>query len=213
MIQLSDITIRVGKFALTDLNLSIARGQFTTLSGHNGSGKSTLLDAIAGVRQIDSGQLLLRNQDVDTVTPQDRKLGYVPQGGGLFAKLNARQNIALPLTTRGRSSAEIRESVTNLAEDFSVGHCLDLFPDQLSGGQRQRVSLARALVFEPDILLLDEVFAPIDAESKRGCIERVHSIAQTRGMTVLLATHFADEFSEIADEQWRLMDGRLSRAK
>ena len=184
---------------LTGLDLRVPAGSFVAVLGPSGSGKTTLLRILAGFERPDRGSVVLGDAVLDDghghVPPERRRIGYVSQEGSLFPHLDVRANVAFGLPRgqrRGPKPGDLLDMVglTNLARRY---------PHQLSGGQQQRVALARALAVRPEVVLLDEPFASLDANLRATVRGDVHAILDAAGATAVLVTHDQDEALSIAD--------------
>ncbi|RRQ25784.1 sulfate ABC transporter ATP-binding protein [Rhodococcus sp. Eu-32] len=215
----SDIEISVvgakknyGDFAALDnVSIDIPKGSLTALLGPSGSGKSTLLRSIAGLEQLDSGQVILAGEDVTWVSPQKREIGFVFQHYAAFKHLSVRDNVAFGLKIRKRPKDEIKRRVDELLEIVGLAGFQTRFPAQLSGGQRQRMALARALAVDPQVLLLDEPFGALDAkvrEDLRTWLRRLHDEVH---VTTVLVTHDQEEALDVADRIAVMNKGRIEQ--
>jgi iron(III) transport system ATP-binding protein len=194
---------------LTGVDLEVPAGAFTAILGPSGSGKTTLLRLLAGFEQADAGTVSIGDRLVDGpgahVPPERRRIGYVPQEGALFPHLTVAANVGFGLPAgerRGPRTGELLDSVglTGLGSRY---------PHQLSGGQQQRVALARALAIEPEVVLLDEPFASLDAHMRASVRADVQQICRTAGTTAILVTHDQDEALSMADRVAVLRDGKI----
>ncbi len=195
---------------LAGLQLEVPAGSFTAILGPSGSGKTTLLRLLAGFQPPDRGSIAIGARVVDGqgthVRPEHRKIGYVPQEGGLFPHLTVRGNVAF-----GLSRAQRRQGVDSLLELVGLGELERRYPHQLSGGQQQRVALARALAVKPEVVLLDEPFASLDAQQRSSVREEVVRILRESATTTLLVTHDQDEALSLADLVAVLRDGGIAQ--
>jgi iron(III) transport system ATP-binding protein len=195
---------------LTGLDLSVPAGSFTAILGSSGSGKTTLLRLLAGFDRPDRGIVKIGERVVDGdtvhVQPEQRRIGYVPQEGGLFPHLTVAANVGF-----GLSRAARRGRASELLELVGLADLGRRYPHQLSGGQQQRVALARALAIEPEVVLLDEPFASLDAHMRASVREEVQQILQASAATTLLVTHDQDEALSLADRVAVLRDGRIAQ--
>jgi iron(III) transport system ATP-binding protein len=193
---------------LTGLNLEVPAGSLTAILGPSGSGKTTLLRLLAGFETPDRGTVTIGARVVDTegthVHPEQRRIGYVPQEGGLFPHLTVHANVAF-----GLSRAARRQGVRELLELVGLTGLERRYPHQLSGGQQQRVALARALAIKPEIVLLDEPFASLDASLRTHVREEVHALLSAQGVTTVLVTHDQEEALSLADTVAVLRDGTI----
>ena len=181
--------------ALRDFSLTVADGEFVCLVGPSGCGKTTVLRIVAGLERPTSGAVDIA-RDADSRRPQN---AMVFQEHGLFPWMTVAENAALSLEMRGIGKTERRERVAQFLEMIGLTRFADHYPQQLSGGMRQRVSLARALVADPEILLMDEPFAALDAHNKLILQEELLRIWEGSAKTVLFITHAIDEAIALGD--------------
>jgi iron(III) transport system ATP-binding protein len=210
-LQISDLHKSFGAHpVLTGLDLEVPAGSLTAILGPSGSGKTTLLRLLAGFERPDRGTIRIAGKIVDGdgthVAPERRKTGYVPQEGGLFPHLTVHANVAFGLPRAAR-----RQGVGELLEMVGLTGLEHRYPHQLSGGQQQRVALARALAIKPEIVLLDEPFASLDAHLRATVREEVARILRESSTTALLVTHDQDEALSLADLVAVLRDGRIAQ--
>ena len=195
---------------LTGLDLEVPAGSLTAILGSSGSGKTTLLRLLAGFETPDRGTVRIAGKIVDGegthLAPERRKTGYVPQEGGLFPHLTVHANIAF-----GLPRAQRRAGAADLLDMVGLTGLERRYPHQLSGGQQQRVALARALAIKPEIVLLDEPFASLDAHLRETVREQVCGILREASTTTLLVTHDQDEALSLADQIAVLRDGRIAQ--
>ncbi len=206
MIQLENVNIQAGQFALTNINLKVDAGKYVALMGKTGCGKTTLVEAICGLRPVASGRIIVGNFDVTDSSPADRNLGYVPQDLALFPTMTVRQHLQFALKLRKMDSKFIQQRTEQLASQLSINHLLDRFPAGLSGGEAQRVALGRALSFEPPVLLLDEPLSALDDATREDLIGLLTKLRDTRSVTVVHITHNRSEALALGDQVVRLQD-------
>ncbi len=197
---------------LDDMTCEIPEGSFSVIFGRPASGKSTVLRVIAGLEQPDRGSVHLRGSPADGVAPAQRRLAYVPQSFALYPNLKVHANIAHPLKLRRRPRAEIQEEVARLAEMLGLAPLLDRFPAQLSGGQKQRVAIARGLIKQADIYLLDDPLAGLDYKLREQLVEDLAGLKQQLNATFLYATSNALEAGLLGDPILVLEGGRIADA-
>jgi sulfate transport system ATP-binding protein len=213
MIAARSITKRFGDFtALDDVSLEIPAGSLTALLGPSGSGKSTLLRIIAGLEIPDQGTVVIGDQDVTSIPPQKRGIGFVFQHYAAFKHMTVRDNVAFGMSIRKRPKDEIRKRVDELLGVVGLAGYHERYPGQLSGGQRQRMALARALAVEPSVLLLDEPFGALDAKVRTELREWLRRLHDEVHVTTVLVTHDQEEAMELADSIVVLNEGRIEQA-
>jgi putative spermidine/putrescine transport system ATP-binding protein len=195
--------------AVDDITLSLLQGEFLTLLGPSGSGKTTLLMMIAGFVTPTSGQIRLGERVITDMPPEKRNFGMVFQGYALFPHLTVARNIAFPLETRRQSKGEIEKRVAQALEMVQLAGLADRLPRQLSGGQQQRVAVARALVFTPDVLLLDEPLSALDKKLRAQVQLELKALHRRLGLTFVYVTHDQEEALSMSDRIAVLRDGRL----
>lgn len=211
-ISLHNFTKRFGDTTvIDDMSLDIASGEMIALLGPSGCGKSTTLFAVSGIHRIDAGKLHFGDRDVTTLPPQDRPVGVVFQNYALYPHMSVAQNIGFPLKVQGLKTAEIRARVHEMAELVQIANLLDRKPQQLSGGQQQRVALARALVRKPDVLLLDEPLANLDAKLRLEMRSEIRRLQRETGITAILVTHDQIEAMSMCDRIALMKDGRIEQ--
>ncbi len=195
--------------ALRAINLEIPSGQYFVLLGPSGGGKTTLLRLIGGFLRPTTGRVLLHGEDVTELPPNERRTAMVFQSYALFPHMNVERNVGYGLRLRGLAKAEIRAKVDGMLRLVGLTGLNRRMPHELSGGQQQRVQLARSLVLDSDVLLLDEPLASLDAKLRKDmCLELKH-IQQQVGITFLHVTHNQEEAMTIADTIAIIADGRL----
>jgi NitT/TauT family transport system ATP-binding protein len=176
--------------AITQTNLTIDEGEFVVILGPSGCGKSTFLHIVGGFEESTGGEILFKGQPVRGIGP-DR--GMMFQDFSLFPWLTVEKNVAWPLRLKRQSREEKEARVESCLSVVGLGHYRKLYPAQLSGGMKQRVALARLLVLDPDMLLMDEPFGALDAQTRELMQEELLSIWQERRKTAMFVTHDIDE--------------------
>ncbi|WP_422748179.1 ABC transporter ATP-binding protein [Mycobacterium sp. WMMD1722] len=182
--------------ALDDIDLQVAEGEFVSIAGPSGCGKSTLLKVVAGLTDSTSGQVRLRGKPVRG--PQ-REIGYVFQRAALLEWRSVRRNILLQAEMRGMPRQDAARRCAHLIEMTGLSGFEDALPHELSGGMQQRVSLCRALLHEPEVLLMDEPFGALDALTREKMNIELHRIWRETGTTVVLVTHSVAEAVYLAN--------------
>jgi putative spermidine/putrescine transport system ATP-binding protein len=185
--------------AVRDLTLSVNPGEFITLLGSSGSGKSTTLMMIAGFVPPSDGEIYIDGRSVAGIPPESRELSMVFQSYALFPHMTVAQNIAFPLKMRRWSRQEIGRKVAAALEMVKLPGYEERSPRQLSGGQQQRIALARAIVFEPRVLLMDEPLGSLDKKLRQHMQAEIKRIQQQLNMTVIYVTHDQEEALTMSD--------------
>lgn len=200
-VELKNINKNFGNFkASNNVSFGIEKGKLVALLGPSGSGKTTILRMIAGLEHQDSGDILIDGKVVNDIHPSERGIGFVFQNYALFRYMTVEQNIAFGLKVKKADKEEIKKRVTELIELVGLKGMEKRYPSQLSGGQRQRVAFARALAPNPQLLLLDEPFAAIDAKVRKELRTWLRQMITKLGITSIFVTHDQDEAIEVSDE-------------
>ncbi|QDV71079.1 Trehalose import ATP-binding protein SugC [Rosistilla carotiformis] len=185
---------------LDALQLVVADGQFLVLLGASGSGKTTLLRLIAGLESVDSGRIEIGGRDVTGLSPRHRNVSMVFQDFALYPHMSVGENIAFPLRGRKFSSGQIASKVADVAEKLGLEALLDRRPDQLSGGQQQRLAVARALVRDSHLLLMDEPLSNVDVRRRDAMRNELRRLQQEFALTVIYVTHDQAEAMLLGDQ-------------
>ena len=211
-VELNAITKKFGSVTvMSDLSLKIHDGELVALLGPSGCGKTTTLFAISGIYRVDGGQILFGGKDVSNLPSQKRNVGIVFQAYALYPHMTVFENIAFPLKLRSVPNKELERKVKDMAELTEIGELLKRRPAQLSGGQQQRVSLARALVREPSVLLLDEPLSNLDARLRTTMRAEIKKIQRETGVTTILVTHDQVEATTMADRIVCMNNGAIAQ--
>ncbi|MBK4723133.1 ABC transporter ATP-binding protein [Azospirillum sp. YIM DDC1] len=197
--------------ALHDFSLTIRPGEFLTILGSSGSGKTTALNALAGFSTTDSGDIRIDGRSVIDEPPERRNLGMVFQNYSLFPHMSVFDNIAFPLRMRRAPRREIKERVERVLEIVRLGPLAGRMPRDLSGGQQQRVAFARAIVFEPPVLLMDEPLGALDLKLREALQFEIKEIQHQLGCTVVYVTHDQREALAMSSRIVVLRDGRIEQ--
>lgn len=204
MIEVRDLTFRYpnGRLILQDFNWQVARGEAWAILGPSGCGKSTLLYLLAGLRRPTSGKICIEGQEITRPRP---RTGLILQDYGLLPWFTARQNVSLGLEIHGFYGPDGKHApvgavthgasgrVAGWMERLGIEDVADQFPGQLSGGQRQRVAIARTLALQPDLLLMDEPFSSLDANTREGLQQLVLDLSRQEELTLVAVTHAIEE--------------------
>jgi len=197
--------------ALTDISMTIGRGEFLTLLGPSGSGKTTFLMLLAGFEEATRGRMTLDGRDMTHVPAEKRGFGMVFQGYALFPHMSAHDNIAFPLKVQRRSGQQIRARTEEIIEMVGLAGHARKRPDALSGGQQQRVALARALACEPPVMLLDEPFSALDKNLRSQMQDEVRRLHRETGTTFVFVTHDQSEALALSSRVAIFEKGRLQQ--
>lgn len=190
-------------------NLDAKKGDIVALIGPSGAGKSTLLAMVAGFLKPDSGQLHIAGQPITTQTPAERPLSILFQDHNLFPHLTVFENIGLGIHPGLKLSREDKDNIMVAASRTGINPYLDRLPEQLSGGQKQRVALARCLIRQQPLLLLDEPFSALDPALRKEMLALVHSLAKEQKTTVLMITHSPGDALKIANKCAFINEGQV----
>ena len=190
-----------------DFNLAIARGEFVTMLGPSGSGKTTCLMMLAGFEPATHGEILLGGKPINDVPPHKRGIGMVFQNYALFPHMSVAENLAFPLMVRKIPAAEIEQKVSRALEMVELPEFGKRRPAQLSGGQQQRVAVARALVFDPELILMDEPLGALDKQLREQMQYEIKHLHETLGITMVYVTHDQSEALTMSDRIAVFNDG------
>ena len=194
---------------LHGVDLAIEPGEFFVLLGPSGSGKTTTLRILAGLESVSAGRVLMDGADVTVQEPGERDVAMVFQSYALYPHMTVAQNIGFPLKMVGTPPAETGRAVAEAAAKVGIGHLLQRTPGQLSGGQQQRCALARAIVRQPRLFLLDEPLSNLDAKLRLETRLELHRLQRSLGVTTVYVTHDQEEAMTLADRIAVFIDGRI----
>jgi iron(III) transport system ATP-binding protein len=197
------------KLILDDINLKVEPGELFFLLGPSGCGKTTLLRSLAGFYQLDAGDIFFNNQRVNALPSYQRNIGMVFQNYALFPHLTVAKNIEYGLRTRNISPTERKQKISKALELVKLSGYEKRSPGTLSGGEQQRVAVARALVISPDLLLLDEPLANLDAKLRLEMREEIRTLHKESGVTTIYVTHDCKEALSLADRIAVMRDGKI----
>ncbi|MEM8788739.1 MAG: ABC transporter ATP-binding protein [Pseudomonadota bacterium] len=194
-----------------DLNLSIGKGEFLTMLGPSGSGKTTCLMMLAGFETATHGDIRLDGRPINNIPPHKRGIGMVFQNYALFPHMTVAENLAFPLEVRKIGRAEREEKIARALDMVQMGDFGGRRPAQLSGGQQQRIALARALVFEPELVLMDEPLGALDKQLRETLQFEITKLAHELGITTVYVTHDQTEALTMSDRVAVFDDGRIQQ--
>lgn len=209
MLKLIDITWLYHHLPMR-FSLSVARGEQVAVLGPSGAGKSTLLNLIAGFLAPASGTMLIEGEDHTITPPARRPVSMLFQENNLFSHLSVQQNIALGLNPGLKLNAQQRDKMHHIARQMGLDTLLERLPGELSGGQRQRVALARCLVREQPVLLLDEPFSALDPALRQEMLTLVADVCREKQLTLLMVSHSVEDAARIAPRSIVVADGRIA---
>ena len=208
MLKLTDVTWLYQHLPMR-FSLSIRPGEMIAVLGPSGAGKSTLLNLIAGFLQPASGSIIIENNDHTYPPPARRPVSMLFQENNLFTHLTVRQNIALGMDPGLKLNDAQRQKLEHIAGQMGITTFIDRLPGELSGGQRQRVALARCLVREQPILLLDEPFSALDPALRQEMLALVQEVCQRQQLTMLMVSHSIEDAARIAPRSVVIAEGRI----
>ncbi|MDF0599761.1 ABC transporter ATP-binding protein [Psychromarinibacter sp. C21-152] len=194
-----------------DLNLAIGKGEFLTMLGPSGSGKTTCLMMLAGFETATHGEIRLGGKEINNIPPHKRGIGMVFQNYALFPHMTVAENLAFPLEVRNMSKSEREQKVKRALDMVQMGDFGGRRPAQLSGGQQQRIALARALVFEAELVLMDEPLGALDKQLREHMQFEIKHIADNLGITVVYVTHDQTEALTMSDRVAVFNDGKIQQ--
>jgi putative spermidine/putrescine transport system ATP-binding protein len=194
-----------------DLNLSIGKGEFLTMLGPSGSGKTTCLMMLAGFETATHGEIRLDGQPINQVPPHKRGIGMVFQNYALFPHMTVGENLAFPLEVRGMGKSEREQKIKRALDMVQMADFANRRPAQLSGGQQQRIALARALVFDPKLVLMDEPLGALDKQLREHMQFEIKHLHESLGITVVYVTHDQGEALTMSDRVAVFNDGRIQQ--
>ncbi len=211
-LELSGIQKHFGTtVAVERFDLEMSRGEFVSFLGPSGCGKTTTLRMIAGFEQPTAGTIVLDGTDITDKAPNQRNVGMVFQSYALFPNMTVAENIGFGLKVRKRPGDQIRKRVAELLELINLSDKGGRYPYQLSGGQQQRIALARALAFEPQVLLLDEPLSALDAKIRVALRVEIRAIQRQLGITTVYVTHDQEEALSLSDRVVVMSEGRMEQ--
>ena len=209
MLELRSICKRLGSFAINDLSLAVAKGEYFVLLGPSGAGKTVLLEMIAGLIRPNRGQIFWEGRDVTSVPPEKRKFTVMYQDYALFGHLNVARNIGYGLAATGVPRHEAQSRIADMAGQLGIVPLLDRRIASLSGGEQQRVALARALVTRPEIVLLDEPLSALDRQCRLQLQKQLKQLQRQTGTTWIHVTHDLEEAITLGDRIGVILQNRV----
>lgn len=212
MLRLEKVSAQTGSFKLGPIDLDIATGECHALLGPSGAGKSTLLELIVGFRQLQSGQIILDDQNLAHVPVERRNIGYLPQHLALFPHLTVKENIMYGIRCRRKPNQGDYSRVASLTNAMGLSKLENRKPSLLSGGERQRAALARALAPAPQLLILDEPFSALNEALRRELWSLLKELQRAYEVSTLMVTHDLEEAFSLGDNIHILIDGSIHQS-
>ncbi len=220
MLKIDHLSINYPGFNLQNVSFEVGTGEYFVLFGPTGSGKTVLFELITGLRRPEAGSIHINGRNLTRTDPACRRLGYVPQDLALIPFKTVWQNVAFGLYSRTfrpktenrrQESREIDRRVNEILEKLKIGHLARRLPAYLSGGEKQRVALGRALVVQPDIMLLDEPLSALDEGTGNDLMREIKALHRQFGTTTLHICHRREEMLYLADRVAVMQDGAVIR--
>jgi molybdate/tungstate transport system ATP-binding protein len=211
MISIKNLKVNLGDFLLQDINLDIEPGEYFIILGPTGAGKTVLLESIAGLYPVLGGNVWVGDKEITGLSPEKREIGIVYQDQVLFPHLSVEKNIAFGLKMRKCPKNETKAKVDAIVEVVGISHLLKRSPATLSGGEKQKVALARALVIQPKVLLLDEPLSALDPETRERMQRELRGIHSRIELTIIHVTHDFEEAIALGHRVAVLNDGCIAQ--
>jgi molybdopterin-binding protein len=211
MIKTKNLKVNLGDFLLQDVNLDIEPGEYFIILGPTGAGKTVLLEAMAGLYPVLAGEIWIDGSEITSLSPEKRGIGIVYQDQALFPHLSVEENIAFGLKMRRCPKNDIGPKIAAMAEIVGIAHLLKRSPETLSGGEKQKVALARALVTQPRVLLLDEPLSALDPETRERMQGELREMHRRVRVTVIHVTHDFEEAIALGHRVAVLNDGCIAQ--
>jgi molybdopterin-binding protein len=209
MIEVKNLFVDLGEFVLKDITLNIEEGEYFIILGPTGAGKTVLLESIAGLYPIKSGGIWLRGKEVTRVEPEKRKISIVYQDHVLFPHLSVKDNLLFGLRMIKATPDQQKDRLNWAAQLLGISNLLHRRPDTLSGGEKQKVALGRAIVTQPELLLVDEPLSALDPETRESVQQELRQLHRTLGITILHVTHDFEEAISLGNRIAVIGEGRL----
>ena len=209
-VQINQLSKRFGDVTVfEDIHFTIEKGEFITLLGPSGCGKSTLLRTLAGLDNVNTGEIIVDGIDITHTLPQKREIGMVFQSYALFPNMTVEKNVGFGLKMKGINQDQASKDIQKMLNLVELDGKEKFYPHELSGGQRQRVALARALIVKPRILLLDEPLSALDAKIRKNLRQQILDIQKELNLTTIFVTHDQEEAMLMSDRIFLMNQGEI----
>ncbi|WP_319407618.1 ABC transporter ATP-binding protein [uncultured Desulfosarcina sp.] len=209
MIEIKNLNGTLGEFQLHDVNLSVRKGEYLAILGPTGAGKTVLVEYVAGIFKPDKGSIMVDGEDITSLYPEERNIGYVPQDYALFPNLTVEKNIAYGLEARRMPSEQVNAVVSEMISQLKIEYIRHRMPLNLSGGEKQRVALGRALATKPRLLLLDEPLSALDENLRTEMARELRRLQRDVNGTFIHVCHNFEEASDVADRIAIMNEGSI----
>lgn len=208
-LEVQNLSVDLGQFHLDKVNLSLEKNDYLVIIGPTGSGKSVLLETIAGFFSPDEGKIFLEGKEITGINPEERGISIVYQDYMLFPHMNIADNIAYGLKKKTKDTEHIDIEVKRMAKILKIDHLLHRNPETLSGGEKQRVAIARSLVVEPHILLMDEPFAALDVNTHNYLTSLIKNVINQHKTTCIHVSHNFNDVYNLAEHVAVMKEGKI----
>ena len=208
-LEVKDLNVNLGQFHLVDFNLKLKKKDYMVIVGPTGSGKSVFLETIAGFYRPQSGKILLEGKDITNLNPEKRGISIIYQDFVLFPHMDVSENIAYGLKKKVEDKEMIESKVTDVAKRLRISHLLDRNPETLSGGEKQRTAIARSLIVEPNLLLMDEPFSALDVNTHAYLTDLLKKAVSDYQTTCIHVTHNFNDVWSLAEQVAVMNDGEI----
>ena len=210
LLEVSGLNVRCGKFKLQDIAFVLSKNDYLIIVGSSGAGKTVLLETLAGLRKSESGRIMLATEDISTRPPEERGFGFAYQDSLLYPFLNAKENILFGARAQKKHrERDTLKRLDRLVDYMGIAHLLNRYPVSLSGGEKQRISLARAILINPSVLLLDEPLSALDPQTRDSMRSLLQEIHKTEGIGIIHVTHNFDEALQLGTQMIVMNQGRI----
>ncbi|HHT18856.1 MAG: ATP-binding cassette domain-containing protein [Euryarchaeota archaeon] len=208
-LDVQNLSVKLGQFHLNDVNLSLEKNDYLVIIGPTGSGKSVLLETIAGFFTPDKGEIIMEGKKITNQSPENRGISIVYQDYVLFPHMNVFENISYGLQKKINAKKIIQSKVEEIAKLLKIDHLLERNPETLSGGEKQRVAIARSLVVEPKILLMDEPFAALDVNTHAYLTSLIKNVINKHQTTCIHVSHNFNDVYNLAEKVAVMKEGKI----